>query len=117
MRWLRRVASLCLPLLRVSSEEIAYIQYSHVPRDGLRHGVRTDRLPPRRDVVSFAETFRIMSKKGYKGHLSYEGPNPAAWARIPRRLPGRRSFATRQFLPVADVERAELRGMRQFRRA
>jgi 2-keto-myo-inositol isomerase len=64
-------------------EEIVYVQYSDVPRDGLRAGYATDRLPPGAGVIDFDEVCALISDKAYTGPLSYEGPNPAAWARDP----------------------------------
>lgn len=81
--------------------EIAYVQYSDVPRDGLRPGVTTDRLPPGRGVVPFAEFFRVLAEKGYPGHLSYEAPNPSAWARDPEEVAREALQATRTLLPGA----------------
>jgi sugar phosphate isomerase/epimerase len=60
--------------------EIAYVQYSDVPRDP-RPGANTDRLPPGQGTVPFREIFGRLAKKGYAGYLSYEAPNPAAWSR------------------------------------
>jgi 4-hydroxyphenylpyruvate dioxygenase len=65
----------------VSPEEIAYVQYSDVPRSGLEPGKALDRLPPGKGGVPFKEIFGAISAKGYAGYLSYEAPNPAAWAR------------------------------------
>ncbi|HEV8440256.1 MAG TPA: sugar phosphate isomerase/epimerase family protein, partial [Methylomirabilota bacterium] len=65
----------------VRPEEIAYVQYSDVPASGLQPGQALDRLPPGRGVVPFASVFGAIFAKGYRGFLSYEAPNPAAWAR------------------------------------
>lgn len=62
--------------------EIAYIQYSDVPRDPVP-GVNTDRLPPGQGTVPLRDMIGRMLAKGYTGYLSYEAPNPAAWARPP----------------------------------
>jgi 2-keto-myo-inositol isomerase len=62
--------------------EIAYIQYSDVPRDPTP-GVNTDRLPPGQGTVPLREMIGTMLAKGYAGYLSYEAPNPTAWARPP----------------------------------
>ena len=61
--------------------EVAYVQFSDVPRSGLEPGKATDRLPPGQGVVPFSEFFALLAFKGYSGFLSYEAPNPAAWAR------------------------------------
>lgn len=85
----------------VTAEEIAYVQYSDVPRDGLKPGVATDRLPPGGGIVPFAEFFRIVREKGYRGYLSYEAPNPSAWARDPETVAREALLATRKLLPAA----------------
>ncbi|HEV8473235.1 MAG TPA: sugar phosphate isomerase/epimerase family protein, partial [Methylomirabilota bacterium] len=64
----------------VRPEEIAYVQYSDVPPT-TQPGQALDRLPPGRGVVPFAALFGALFAKGYRGFLSYEAPNPAAWAR------------------------------------
>jgi sugar phosphate isomerase/epimerase len=65
----------------VAPAEIAYVQYSDVPRSGLEPGKALDRLPPGQGSVPFKEIFGAIAAKGYPGYLSYEAPNPAAWAR------------------------------------
>ncbi len=82
----------------VTSEEIVYVQYSDVPRDGLRPGKIMDRLPPGRGVVPFAEFFQILWEKRYRGYLSYEAPNPSAWERDPEDVAREAIQATRAFL-------------------
>lgn len=42
-----------------------------------------DRLPPGQGTVPFPEIFRVLAEKHYGGYLSYEAPNPSAWARDP----------------------------------
>jgi sugar phosphate isomerase/epimerase len=64
----------------LSPEEIAYVQYSDVPRAGLQPGVTTDRLPPGRGMYPFPDFFHLLEEKGYTGYLSYEAPNPTAWS-------------------------------------
>jgi 2-keto-myo-inositol isomerase len=81
------------------SDEIAYVQYSDVPRDGLRPGVTTDRLPPGQGIVPFAEVFQLLAEKGYQGYVSYEAPNPSAWARDPEDVAREALAATQAFLP------------------
>jgi sugar phosphate isomerase/epimerase len=63
--------------------EIAYVQFSDVPRSGLVPGRTLDRLPPGQGSVPFREFFRLVAARGYAGDLSYEAPHPAAWARDP----------------------------------
>jgi sugar phosphate isomerase/epimerase len=65
----------------VAPDEIAYVQYSDVPRTGVEPGKALDRLPPGRGRVRFKEFFGVIAAKGYAGYMSYEAPNPAAWAR------------------------------------
>jgi sugar phosphate isomerase/epimerase len=65
----------------VQPEEIVYVQYSDVPRDGLQPGYATDRLPPGAGVIDFGEVRALLAEKHYAAPLSYEAPNPAAWAR------------------------------------
>ena len=82
--------------------EIAYVQYSDVPRDGLRPGVITDRLPPGKGIVPFGEFFQMVQERGYRGYLSYEAPNPSAWARDPEEVAREALLATRKVLPPAS---------------
>lgn len=88
-------------LVNVAPDEIAYVQYSDVPRSGLRPGMALDRLPPGRGNVPFREIFRLLASKGYRGYLSYEAPNPAAWARDPDDVAREALDATRALLPPA----------------
>ena len=62
-------------------EEIAYVQFSDVPRSGLVPGQALDRLPPGQGSVPFKEFFATLARRGYAGFASYEAPNPAAWKR------------------------------------
>ena len=82
----------------VAPEEIAYVQYSDVPRTGLRAGHVLDRLPPGRGSVPFREFFALVRTKGYAGYLSYEAPNPEAWARAPEDVAKEALAATRAVL-------------------
>ena len=69
----------------VAPEEIVHVQYSDVPADAgpAAPDNLTNRLPPGQGTVPFREFFQILADKGYTGYLSYEAPNPAAWARDP----------------------------------
>jgi sugar phosphate isomerase/epimerase len=78
--------------------EIAYVQYSDVPRTGLEPGQVLNRLPPGQGCVPFREFFRLLVDKGYEGYLSYEAPNPAAWARDPEEVAREAAVATRALL-------------------
>ena len=78
--------------------EIAYVQFSDVPR-APAPGVFTDRLPPGQGTVPFREIFERIAKKGYVGYMSYEAPNPSAWARDPVEVAREALEATRARLP------------------
>jgi len=79
--------------------EIAYVQYSDVPKSGLQPGKALDRLPPGRGAVPFKEIFGLIDRKGYRGFMSYEAPNPAAWARPADEVAREALEATRAQLP------------------
>jgi sugar phosphate isomerase/epimerase len=53
-------------------------------------------------VVRFHDFFGLLREKGYQGYLSYEAPNPVAWARDPRAVLVEALEATRGI--VAEVE-------------
>jgi 2-keto-myo-inositol isomerase len=95
-------------LADVAGQEIAYVQYSDVPREGLEPGKATDRLPPGQGVVPFREIFTILAGKGSGDDLSYEAPNPAAWARDPEAVAREALEATRLCLPEAWRDRERL---------
>ena len=83
----------------VTPAEIAYVQDSDVPRTGLEPGKALDRLPPGRGRVPFKEVFGVIARKGYPGYLSYEAPNPAAWARPADEVAREARAATLAVLP------------------
>jgi len=83
----------------VSPAEIVYVQYSDPPRVHPQADLTTDRLPPGQGIYPFREFFRILREKGYTGALSYEAPNPAAWARDPDGVAREALEATRATLP------------------
>jgi 2-keto-myo-inositol isomerase len=83
----------------LAPDEIVYVQYSDVPRDGLQPGLITDRLPPGRGIVPFAAFFQVLEERGYRGYLSYEAPNPSAWSRKPEDVAREAFLATRALLP------------------
>src|SRR5258708_28387554 len=60
----------------VALEEIAYVQFSDVPRSGLEPGKFTDRLPPGQGIVPFREFFALLEFKGYRGVPPPPGPHP-----------------------------------------
>jgi 2-keto-myo-inositol isomerase len=80
-------------------DEIAYVQFSDVPKTGLVPGAATDRLPPGQGAVPFAEFFAAVAAKGYAGYMSFEAPNPAAWSRPPQDVAREALEATRAVLP------------------
>lgn len=84
----------------IAPAEIAYVQYSDVPRHGLEPGKALDRLPPGQGSVPFKEIFGAIAAKGYVGPLSYEAPNPAAWARPAEEVAREALVATRAVLPA-----------------
>lgn len=83
----------------VALAEIAYVQYSDVPRSGLEPGKALDRLPPGQGSVPFKEMFSVIAATGYSGPFSYEAPNPAAWARPAEDVAREALAATRAVLP------------------
>ena len=83
----------------VRPEEIAYVQYSDVPRTGLVPGQALDRLPPGQGSVPFKEFFALIARKSYRGFMSYEAPNPAAWKRPAPDVAREALAATRAVLP------------------
>jgi 4-hydroxyphenylpyruvate dioxygenase len=82
----------------VAPAEIVYVQYSDVAADAAAPGVTLDRLPPGGGSVDFPGVFGLLEEKGYAGPLSYEGPNPAAWARDPTDVAREAIQATRAVL-------------------
>jgi 4-hydroxyphenylpyruvate dioxygenase len=82
----------------VQPEEIVYVQYSDVPA-ATEPGKALDRLPPGRGTVPFREMFAAILARGYRGPMSYEAPNPAAWARDPADVAREALEATRAVLP------------------
>lgn len=80
------------------ADEIAYVQFSDVPATGLEPGKVLNRLPPGHGVVPFKEFFRAVATAGYHGSISYEAPNPAAWARPPAEVAREALLATRTLL-------------------
>ena len=83
----------------VAPAEVAYVQYSDVPRTGLLPGKALDRLPPGQGSVPFKAIFAAIAALGYTGYLSYEAPNPSAWARPAEQVAGEALKATLTVLP------------------
>jgi len=86
-------------LAAVAPAEIAYVQFSDVPRSGLEPGQATDRLPPGQGIVPFREFFALVADKGYRDVVAYEAPHPAAWARPAEDVAREALAATRAVLP------------------
>jgi sugar phosphate isomerase/epimerase len=84
----------------VAPEEIAAFQYSDVPVTPVPEGVKrpADRLPPGRGRVRWLDVFALLREKGFTGYLSYEAPNPDAWARPPVEVCREAAQATRALL-------------------
>src|SRR2546429_197941 len=82
----------------VRGDEIVYVQFSDVPRGELKRGEVLNRLPPGQGCVPFKEFFAAVAAKGYAGFMSYEAPNPAAWARSGRDVAREALAATRAVL-------------------
>lgn len=82
----------------LAPEEIGYVQFSDVAGAGLEPGKIADRLPPGQGIVAFREFFAALAAKGYRGYLSYEAPNPAAWTRPPAEVAREAILATRAWL-------------------
>lgn len=70
-------------LADVAGDEIVHVQFSDVPGHGGEPGDVLDRLPPGHGIVPFAAFFAALAARGYAGWMSYEAPNPEAWARDP----------------------------------
>jgi sugar phosphate isomerase/epimerase len=81
----------------VAASEIAYVQYSDAPA-GAAPGEIMPRLAPGRGTVPFKEWFAAFAARGYRGYLSYEAPDPAAWARPADAVAREALAATRAFL-------------------
>jgi sugar phosphate isomerase/epimerase len=88
-------------LAEVAPEEIAYVQFSDVPAGPVDLPQTRDRLPPGAGVVPFPAFFAALAAKGYRGWLSYEAPNPAAWAADPETVAREALAAARAVLPPA----------------
>jgi sugar phosphate isomerase/epimerase len=85
----------------VPPEEINYVQFSDVPDAPPNALPPTDRLPPGQGVVAWSDLFGLLSQKGYRGYISYEGPNTALWSRPPLDVASEGLAATRDVLARA----------------
>lgn len=83
----------------VAPEQIFYVQYSDVPIGPIDLQMTLDRLPPGRGRIAFGEVFRSLAAKGYDGPISYEAPNPTAWARDPEDVAREARDATLACMP------------------
>jgi sugar phosphate isomerase/epimerase len=61
--------------------------------------VTTHRLPPGKGTFPFREFFALLHRKRYGGYLSYEAPNPSAWAEDPAGVARAALVATQRLLP------------------
>ena len=87
----------------VASEEIFTFQFSDVPHGPQSTDRRpTDRLIPGQGRVRWNDVFALLKEKRYEGYLSYEGPNPAQWARPPNEVAREAAAATRRLLALAE---------------
>jgi 4-hydroxyphenylpyruvate dioxygenase len=84
-------------------DEIAYVQYSDVPKNAGRPepGNLLNRLPPGQGVVPFDQFFGILAAKGYAGYWSYEAPNTATWERDPAEVAREAMAATIAVYPAS----------------
>jgi sugar phosphate isomerase/epimerase len=83
----------------VTGEEIFGFQYSDVPSTPVGDAKRpVDRLLPGSGVVDWRGVFRLLAEKGYRGHLSFEAPNPAIWGRAPAEVAAEAVAATRRLI-------------------
>lgn len=83
----------------VPVEQILYVQYADTPGGLPAAAAGMQRLPPGQGVAQLREFFALLAEKGYAGDLSYEAPNPAAWARDPSEVAREALLATRALLP------------------
>jgi len=90
----------------VGLDEIAYVQFSDVPRSGLEPDKAIPRLCPGDGAVDFRAMFALLDEKGYAGPLSYEAPNPAAWERDPVEVAREALTATKAILATSVQETA-----------
>jgi sugar phosphate isomerase/epimerase len=84
----------------VALGEIAYFQYSDVPRSGLEPGKALDGCRPGGERAAM-EIFAPLDRKGYRGFMSYEARTRRGAARRRRRARG--ADATRVHLPPAET--------------
>ncbi len=83
----------------VTPDEIVYVQFSDVPSGTLDPKNALNRLPAGQGVAPIRELFAAFTAKGYRGPLSYEAPNPAAWARPAEDVAREGLAAARSVLP------------------
>jgi sugar phosphate isomerase/epimerase len=89
----------------LDSAEIAYVQYSDVPSSGLVPGMALDRVPPGKGTVDFPVVWAALAAKNYRGYVSYEAPNPSAWARPAEEVAREALTATRTSQEVLEQTR------------
>jgi 4-hydroxyphenylpyruvate dioxygenase len=93
---LGRSGSTLAEVADVAPAEIAYVQFSDVPKTDLRPGYVLDRLPPGQGSFPFRQFFALLRAKGYDGFCSYEAPNERAWKRPPDEVAAEALAATRE---------------------
>jgi sugar phosphate isomerase/epimerase len=84
----------------VAPQDIFAFQFSDVP-EGESPNRPTDRLPAGQGVVPWINVLRLLHQKGFEGYLSYEAPNPDAWARPPVEVCREASDAMRAMIAKA----------------
>ena len=86
----------------VTPAEIAYVQFSDVPA-AVEPGKTQPRLPAGQGTVPFPEFLALLAAKGYTDWLSYEAPNPSAWARDPAAVADEARGRILTFLTVGET--------------
>ncbi len=85
----------------VPDVEIFYVQYSDVPDAPPNGPPPTDRLPPGKGIVRWADLFQLLAAKNYAGYMSFEAPNPTQWERSATEVATEGAQATRRVLAQA----------------
>lgn len=80
-------------------KDIFAFQFSDVPAMPPTARRPIDRLPPGHGIVRWPEVLGLLREKGYRGHLSYEAPNPAQWSRPPLEVAREGLQAIRRLMP------------------
>ena len=91
---------------QVPTHQMVAFQYSDcsaTPVTGVKRP--TDRLPPGEGMVDWNGVLGLLADKNFKGHLTYESPNPAQWNRDPSVVAAEGLLATRKLLTTAAQAR------------